>query len=73
MKFSQLQKKVKFINNAKGKPVEAILPYEAYTEYVDMKISIEFYKSMETQKSIERAKKDVAAGRFKIMKIWSNS
>ena len=65
MKLSQIQKKIKFINDAKGKPVEVILPYGVYQEYMDMKISLEFYKNLETQDSIERAKKDIAAGRFK--------
>lgn len=32
---------------------------------MDMKISFAFYKSLETQDSIERAKEDVTAGRFK--------
>ena len=65
MKLSELQKKVKFINNAKGKPIEVVLPYESYQEYLDMKISREFYESLETQESIKRAKEDLSAGRFK--------
>ena len=32
---------------------------------MDMKISLEFYRNLETQDSIERAKKDIAAGKFK--------
>jgi len=65
MKLSQLQKKVKFISNAKGKPTEVVLPYESYREYVDMKISLELYESLDTQESIKRAKEDLSAGRFK--------
>jgi len=65
MKLSQLQKKVKFISNAKGKPTEVVLPYESYQEYVDMKISLELYESLGTQESIKRAKEDLSAGRFK--------
>jgi len=65
MKLSQLQKKIKFINDAKGKPVEVVLPYGVYQEYMDMKVSLEFYKSLETQNSIKKAKEDIAAGRFK--------
>jgi len=65
MKLSQVKKRVKFISNAKGKPVEVVLPYEAYREYMDMKISLEFYQSLETQESIERAKEDLTASRFK--------
>ena len=65
MKLSQVKKKVKFINDAKGKPIEVVLPHEAYKEYMDMKISLEFYESLETQESIKRAKKDLAAGKFK--------
>ena len=65
MKLSQLQKKVRFISNAKGKPTEVVLPYESYQEYVDMKISLELYESLDTQESIKRAKEDLSAGRFK--------
>jgi len=65
MKLGQVRKKAKFINDAEGKPIEVVLPYEAYKEYMDMKISLEFYESLETQKSIKRAKEDLAAGRFK--------
>jgi hypothetical protein len=65
MKLSQIQKKIKFISDAKGKPVEVVLPYEVYQEYMDMKISLEFYRSLETQDSIEKAKEDITAGRFK--------
>ena len=65
MKLSQIQKKIKFINDAKGKPIEVVLPYKVYQEYMDMKVSLEFYKNLETQDSIERAKKDIAAGKFK--------
>lgn len=65
MILSQVKKKVKFIHNSRGKPVEAVLPYKAYTEYMDMKISLEFYQSLETQESIKRAKEDLALGRFK--------
>lgn len=65
MKLSQLQKKIKFINDAKRRPVEVVLPYGVYQEYVDMKVSLEFYKSLETQNSIKKAKEDIAAGRFK--------
>jgi len=65
MKLSQLQKKVKLISNAKGKPTEVVLPYESYREYVDMKISLELYESLDTQESIKRAREDLSAGRFK--------
>ena len=65
MKLSQLQKRVKFISDAKGKAVEVVLPYKVYQEYLDMKISFEFYQDPETQESIRRAKDDLAAGRFR--------
>jgi hypothetical protein len=64
MKLGQV-KKVKFINDAKEKPIEVVLPYEAYREYMDMKISLEFYESLETQESIKRAKEALAIGKFK--------
>lgn len=65
MKLSQLQKKGKFISDAKGKPTEVVLPYENYQEYLNMKISLESYGSFDTQESIKRAREDLSAGRFK--------
>lgn len=65
MKLSQVQKRTKFISDARGKHIEVVLPYEAYREYMDMKISLEFYHSLETQQSIKRAKEDLADGKFK--------
>jgi len=65
MELNQIQKKVRFVNNSKGKPVEVILPYDAYREYMEIKISLELYKSLEVQESIKRAKNDLATGKFK--------
>ena len=65
MKLSQLQKRVKFISNARGKPTEVVLPYESYQEYLNMKISLELYESFDTQESIKRAREDLSCGRFK--------
>ncbi len=65
MEISQVKKRAKFIDDDKGKHVEVVLPYDAYQEYVDMKISVEFYESLQTQESIKRAKEDLSAGRFK--------
>ncbi len=31
----------------------------------NLKVSLEFYRSLQTQNSIEKAKEDIAAGRFK--------
>ena len=64
MKISQLQKKAKFVRNAEGKLTEVLLPYESYQEYLDMKISLELYESLDTQESIKKAREDLAAGRF---------
>lgn len=65
MKISQLQKKVKFVSNAEGKLTEVVLPYVSYREYLDMKVSLELYESLDTQESIKKAREDLATGRFK--------
>ena len=65
MKLAQLQKKVKIISNAKGKPIEVVVPYTAYQEYLAMKISSEFYQDSDTQESIKRAGEDIASSRFR--------
>ena len=65
MKISQLQKKVKFVRNAEGKLTEVVVPYESYQEYLDMKVSLELYDSLDTRESIKKAREDLAAGRFR--------
>jgi hypothetical protein len=63
MKTSQIQKKVKVVNNAQGRPVEVIIPYKVYQEMLDLAVSIEIYQQEDTQKSLARAKEDVKRGK----------
>ena len=63
MQAHAILEKTKLIKNAKGKPVKVVLPYRAYKELVQLKISQEIYERPETQEAIRSAKRDVAAGR----------
>ena len=68
MQAHVILKKTKLIKNAKDKPVKAVLPYRAYRELVELKISQEIYERPETQEAIRSAKRDVAAGRVRRFK-----
>jgi hypothetical protein len=63
MKMSQIQKKAKVVNNARGRPVEVILPYKDYLEMPDLAVSMEIYQQEDTQQSIARAREDVKRGK----------
>jgi hypothetical protein len=60
--------KTKFVTDAKGKPIEVVLPYRAYRELVRLKISEEIYKRPETQEAIRSAQRDITAGRVRRFK-----
>ena len=49
------------IKNARGRPVKAILPFRAYKELVELKISHEIYERPETRDAIRNAKRDIAS------------
>jgi len=68
MQAQAILEKTKLIKNAKGKPVKVVLPYRAYRELVELKISQEIYERPETQEAIRGAKRDVAAGRVRRFK-----
>ena len=63
MRARTILEKTELIKNAKGTPVKAVLPYRAYRELVELKISQEIYDRPETQHSIRAAKRDLMAGR----------
>jgi hypothetical protein len=63
MQARTILEKTELIKNAKGTPVKAVLPYRAYSELVELKISHEIYERPETQQAIRAAKRDVMAGR----------
>lgn len=63
MQARAILQKTKLIKNAKGRPVKAVLPFQAFRELVELKISQEIYERSETQDAIRSAKRDVAAGR----------
>ena len=68
MQAHAILEKTQLIKNAKGKPVKVVLPYKAYKELVELKISQEIYERPETQEAIRTARRDVAAGRVRRFK-----
>jgi len=67
MTITEIQKKVKFIQTSNGKVSEVILPYKVYQELLELKTSLEIYHQADVQKSLQRAKQDVEAGRVKMV------
>ncbi len=68
MQARAILEKTRLIKNAKGRPVKVVLPYRAYRELVELKISQEIYERSETQEAIRNARRDVAAGRVRRFK-----
>ncbi len=68
MEAHAILEKTQLIKNAKGRPVKAVLPYKAYRELVELKISQEIYERPQTQEAIRAARRDVAAGRVRRFK-----
>lgn len=60
-----IERKVKFVTDAKGKPIEVILPYRLYQELMQLKLSQEIFEQPETQKAIQQAKEDVKKGQVR--------
>lgn len=73
MKAQQIEKKAKFIHDAKGKPVEVVLPYRIYQDLMQLKISHEIYNRPETQEAIKQAKQDVKEGRTRRFHRWEDA
>jgi hypothetical protein len=63
MQARAILEKTQLIKNAKGRPVKAVLPFGAYRELVQLKISHEIYERPQTQKAIRNAKRDIASSR----------
>jgi hypothetical protein len=63
MQAYAILEKTQLIKNAKGRPVKAVLPFRAYKELVELKISQEIYERPKTQQAIRAAKRDIAARR----------
>jgi hypothetical protein len=63
MSTAQIEKKVKYIRNAEGQNTEVIMPYRLFKELLELKSSTEIYEQKEVQRSLKRARKDVASGR----------
>ncbi|OGQ51985.1 MAG: hypothetical protein A3I10_00840 [Deltaproteobacteria bacterium RIFCSPLOWO2_02_FULL_57_26] len=73
MQAHAILEKTKLIKNAKGRPVRAVLPYRAYRELVELKISQEIYERPETQEAIRSSRRDVVAGRVRRFKTLSEA
>ena len=63
MQARAILEQTQLIKNAKGRPVKAVLPFRAYKELLELKLSQEIYERPETQQAIRDAKRDIAAGR----------
>jgi hypothetical protein len=63
MQARAILEKTQLIKNAKGRPVKAVLPFRAYRELVQLKISHEIYERPETREAIRNAKRDIASRR----------
>lgn len=68
MQARAILEKTQLIKNAKGRPVKAVLPFQAFRELVELKISQEIYERPETQDAIRNAKRDITAGRVRRFK-----
>lgn len=68
MQAHTILEKAKLVTDAKGKPIEVVLPYQAYRELVKLKIAQEIYERPETQEAISAAKRDITAGRVRRFK-----
>lgn len=73
MQAHAILEKTKLIKNSKGRPVKVVLPYRAYRELVELKISQEIYERPETQEAIHDARHDVAAGRVRRFKTLAEA
>jgi hypothetical protein len=73
MQAHAILEKTKLIKNSKGRPVKVVLPYRAYRELVELKISQEIYERPETQEAIRNARRDVAAGRVRRFKTLAEA
>lgn len=68
MQAHAILEKTRLIKDNKGKPVKVVLPYKAYKELVELKISQEIYERPETQAAFRTARRDAAAGRVRRFK-----
>jgi len=73
MQAHAIVERSKLIKNAQGKPVKVVLPYRAYRELVELKISQEIYERPETQEAIRKARRDVVAGRVRRFKTLTEA
>ena len=64
MKSASILKKTRIFRDSTGKPDEALIPYEAYTELLEAKISQEIFVDKRTQSSLKRAYREVKNGQF---------
>jgi hypothetical protein len=73
MQAHAILEKTQLIKDAKGRPVKVVLPYRAYRELVQLKISQEIYERPETREAIRAAKHDVAAHRVRRFKTLAEA
>lgn len=65
MSTQEIQQKVKYINNARGKHTDVIIPFSIFQELLELKMSMEIFKQTDVQKSIRRAHKNIVDDKIK--------
>ncbi len=65
MSATDIEKKVRYINDAHGKHTDVIIPYNIFKELLEVKMSMEIYEQQDVKRSLQRARKQVAAGNGK--------
>ncbi|MBI5217178.1 MAG: hypothetical protein HY960_15585 [Ignavibacteriae bacterium] len=68
MSTAEMQKRIKFVNDANGKKTDVIIPYTLFLEFLEMKISMEIYEQDDVQQSLKRAKKQIQDKKTKSFK-----
>lgn len=65
MSTNEIQRKVKYISDQRGRKREVILPSKLFHELMKMKISMEIFEQEDVQRSIRKSKQQVREGKAK--------
>ena len=63
MSTEEIKKIAKYIDDARGRHKEVILPVRLFEELVSLKMSIEILEQEDVRNSIKRAKKNIRDGK----------
>jgi hypothetical protein len=65
MSTLEIQKRVRYVNDSRGKSTDVLIPYSLFQELLELKTTLEVYERQATRMSIKRAKRDVRNGKTK--------